>query len=89
MTLHQKIKFLENVLNQPETNYSDIFKADISMFFDEDFSIQNTQFEFLKPLESEEQIQDFIDNLLSHFVLKFDSQSETESDFIHYYLNPN
>ncbi len=32
MTLSEKIEYLKQLLNQPEENYVDAFKADITMF---------------------------------------------------------
>jgi len=87
MTHLQKIQHLENYLNQSNESYSDTFKEDILLYFNEDFTEENAQFEFLKELNSPEAIEQKIEFLLSQFVLKFDPESESESDFIHYYLH--
>ncbi|HBI00103.1 MAG TPA: hypothetical protein PLL09_08115 [Flavobacterium sp.] len=86
MTLLQKIQHLESYLHQSNESYSDTFKADILLYFNEDFTEENPQFEFLKELQSKEAIEQKVDFLLSQFVIKFDSEQETEDDFIHYYL---
>lgn len=86
MKLSEKINFFEEILNQPKENYADTFKADILMFFDDDFSEDNAQLLFLNKLKSKEEIQYWIDKLTSLFVLKFDAEFETENDFIYDYL---
>lgn len=87
MTLLQKIQHLENYLKQFKNSYSDNFKADILLYFNEDFTEENSQFAFLKELNSKEAIEQKVDFLLSQFVLKFDDDQESEDDFIHYYLH--
>ncbi|MFE3847182.1 hypothetical protein ACFX5D_04265 [Flavobacterium sp. LB3P45] len=86
MTTSEKIKYLEQFLNQPEENYADSFKADIIMFFDDDFSKENSQLLFLGYLNSKRDIENWIDKLTSRFVMKFNSEFETENDFIYDYL---
>ena len=86
MTLLQKVQHLESYLNQSNDSYSDTFKADILCYFDEDFTEENPQFEFLKELSNKVAIEQKVDFLLSQFVLKFNSDQETEDDFIYYYL---
>lgn len=81
-----KIEYLEQLLNQIEGNYADTFKADITMFFDDNFSEENLQLLFLDNLNSEQEIENWIEKLTSRFVLKFDSEFETENDFIYNYL---
>lgn len=85
MHLKEKIKILESVLLQ-KNNYADSFKADIVMYFDDDFTVTNKQFHFLNLLQSQKEIQNWVDILTSRFVMKFDSESETENDFIYNYL---
>ena len=87
MKMVTKIRHLKNYLYQKEQNYSDSFKIYIAYYFNEDFSKHNNQLSFLNSLKSEKDIENFVDNLTSKFVLKFDSESETESDFIHHFLN--
>lgn len=86
MTLLEKIECLEQLLNQTEENYADTFKADITMFFDDDFSEENLQLLFLGNLNSQQEIENWIEKLTSRFVMKFDSEFETENDFIYDYL---
>lgn len=89
MKLKQKTKHLENYLHQEKENYADSFKTDIAFYFDEDFSEENQQLGFLNNLNSKKEIETFINNLTSKFVLKFDENQETENDFIHDYINTN
>lgn len=86
MTLNNKIEILKRQLNQSESNYADSFKADIIMYFDEDFSEENEELSFLNKLNSKEEIENFINKLTSRFVMKFDADGESENDFIHDYL---
>ena len=86
MTRLQKILNLKHLLHQSNNSYSDTFKADILIYFNEDFTEENPQFHFLQNLNSKEAIDKKIEFLLSQFTLKFDSEQETENDFIHHYL---
>lgn len=86
MTLLEKIEYLEKLLNQSEENYADTFKADIIMFFDDNFSEENSQLLFLDNLNSKQEIENWVEKLTSRFVMKFDSGFETEIDFIYDYL---
>lgn len=86
MTLFDKINYLKELLNQPYQNYSDTYKSDIIIFFDDDFTINNSQFHFLKKIISKSEIEDWLNNLLSQFVLKFNPKEETENDFISFFL---
>ena len=86
ITLLKKIKFLEKLLKQTEENYADTFKADIIMFFDDNFSEGNSQFLFLDNLNSEQEIENWLEKLTSRFVMKFDLEFEAENDFIYNYL---
>ena len=86
MTLLEKIECLEQLLNQTEENYADTFKADVTMFFDDNFSVENSQLLFLDNLNSEQEIENWVEKLTSRFVMKFDSGFETENDFIYDYL---
>ena len=86
MTLLKKIEYLEELLHQIEENYADTIKADITMFFDDNFSEENSQLLFLDNLDSKQEIENWIEKLTSRFVMKFDSESETETDFIYDYL---
>ena len=86
MTLLEKIEYIEQRLSQTEENYADNFKADITMFFDDDFSEENSQLQFLDNLSSKQEIENWIEKLTSRFVMKFDSGFETETEFIYDYL---
>ena len=86
MILLEKIEYLEQFLNQTEENYADTFKADITMFFDDNFSEENAQLHFLDNLNSKHEIENWVNKLNSRFVMKFDSGFETENDFICDYL---
>ena len=87
MTLSKKIIYLEKLLNQPQENFADSFKQDIILFFDDDFSEKNANLLFLNNLNTQEEIECWLDKLTSRFVLKFDPDAETEKDFIYDYLN--
>ena len=56
------------------------------MFFDNNFSEGNSQFLFLDNLNSEQEIENWLEKLTSRFVMKFDSEFEAENDFIYNYL---
>ena len=86
MTLLEKIEYIEQLLSQTEENYADTFKADITMFFDDDFSEENSQLQFLNNLSSKQEIENWVEKLTSRFIMKFDSGFETENDFICDYL---
>ena len=86
MTLLEKIECLEQLINKTGWNYADTFKADITMFFDDNFSEENSQLQFLDNLNSKQEIENWVDKLTSRFVMKFDSEFETENDFIYNYL---
>lgn len=87
MTLLQKINYLKLLLNKPDDSYADSFKTDILFYFNDDFTEGNLQFNFLNQLETKKEIEKKLEFLISQFVLKFDTDSETEFDFIHYYLH--
>ncbi|MFV8368087.1 hypothetical protein [Flavobacterium sp. LB2R40] len=63
-----------------------VLKADITMFFTDDFSEENSQLLFLDNLNSKQEIENWVDKLTSRFVIKFDSEFENENDFIYDYL---
>lgn len=85
LTLNEKIQHLENYLSQSNENYADSFKEDISMFID-DFTDQNQLLSFLNNIDSLEQIEDWVGNLCSRIILKFDSEGEDINDFIYDYI---
>lgn len=81
-----KISILENYLHQINDNYADTFKTDISLFLGE-FETHNSNLNFLKNLSSNIEIENWVDNLTSKIVLKFNEDEEQLSDFIFYALN--
>ncbi|MDR7369506.1 hypothetical protein [Flavobacterium aquidurense] len=85
LSLNKKIQHLENYLSQPNENYADSFKEDILMFID-DFTNQNKLLSFLNNFNSLEGIENWVDNLCSRIVLKFDSEGEEINDFIYDYI---
>jgi len=85
LSLNEKIIYLESFLNQPSENYADSFKEDILIFID-DLNGQNKFLNFLNKLNSLEEIENWVDNLCSRIVLKFDSENEEINDFIYDYI---
>lgn len=81
LSLNEKIQHLENYLSQSNENYADSFKEDIVMFID-DFTAQNELLSFLNNLNSLEEIENWVGNLCSRIVLKFDSEGEEINDYI-------
>ena len=88
LSLNEKIQHLENYLSQSNENYADSFKEDIVIFLD-DFTNQNKLLSFLNNLNSLEEIENWVDNLCSRLILKFDSEGEEINDFIYDYLQFN
>jgi hypothetical protein len=86
MTFFEKIQYLETYLNLSEDNYADSFKQDIIIYFEEAFIEENKSLGFLKDLKTKEEIVNFVNKLTSRFVMKFDSDFETENDFIYDYI---
>src|SRR5690606_11278865 len=86
LDLTTKLNILEAYLVKPEENYADSFKGDIIMYFNDDFTVQNSQFYFLNGIDDEAGIVKWVDDLLSQFVMKFDDEFESEGDFIFGYL---
>lgn len=82
----EKIDYLKYYLSKDKENYSDTYKDAIILFFDEDFSIHNLQFIFLDKYNHRQEIETWVDRLLSRFVMKFDEEFEQETDFIYDYL---
>lgn len=81
-----KISILENYLIQINDNYTDSFKTDIALFLGE-FEIQNYNLNFLNNLSSSIEIENWVNNLTSKIVLKFNEDEEQLSDFIFYEVN--
>ena len=88
MTVSEKIQYLKNLLYQPEENYADSFKQDIILYFEDNFTRENIQMQFLNQLNTAEEIKNWVEFITSQFVLKFDTEQESEKDFIDYYLSP-
>lgn len=85
LNLIDKIIIFQNYLDIEE-NYADSFKTDISFFFSDYFSEENQELYFLSNLHTKQEIENWIEKLISRFVMKFDSEGETEQDFIYDYL---
>ena len=88
LRLEDKIKVLKAYLSDIKDHYADSFKTDIAFYFNEFEDIQKIDFEFLDELNSQEDIHQWVDNLTSKIVLKFDENEEQLSEFIFYALNP-
>lgn len=76
MNFLEKIKFLENILTKPESNFADSYKADILMFFNDDFVEKNPIFTFLEKLNSKEEIEDWVNKLTSRLVMRIDEDDK-------------
>lgn len=87
LSFNDKISILENYLLQIDGNYADSFKTDIIIFLGE-FKTQNSNLNFLNNLSSNTEIENWVNNLTSKIVLKFNADEEELSDFIFYTLNP-
>ena len=85
LSFEEKIQHLEKYLSQPNENYADSFKEEIAMFLD-DFSNQNKLLLFLNKINSIEEIENWVENLCSRIILKFDSEGEEMNDFIYDYV---
>ncbi|SNR23248.1 hypothetical protein [Flavobacterium sp. ov086] len=85
LSLNEKIQHLENYLSQANENYADTFKEDIVIFID-DFTDQNELLSFLNKIDSLEEIENWVENLCSRIILKFDSEGEEINDFIYDYI---
>lgn len=60
----------------------------ILLFFLGEFKTQNSNLNFLNNLSSNIEIENWVNNLTSKIVLKFNADEEELSDFIFYTLNP-
>lgn len=78
---NQKIEILEKYLSEVHDNYGDSFKTDILFYFDE-FTIDNPKLLFLNQFETEKEVLQWVDSLISQIILKFDSECEQLTDFI-------
>jgi len=86
LSYDDKIKFLKLYLSDIKDNYADSFKTDILLYFDDFENLQENgiKLNFLKNLNSEEEIYNWINNLTSKIVMKFNEEEEELSDFIFY-----
>jgi len=80
-----KISFLEEYLTKPNNLYTDAIKADILIYLDV-FDIQNTNLKFLENLSSKEEIENWVNKLISRIILKYDEKGELLTDFIYDYI---
>ena len=81
LMLNDKISYLENYLNKIEDNYAESFKADIAIYID-DFHLNNSRLYFLNNLNSNKEIENWVQILISRIVMKFDIECESLNDFI-------
>lgn len=81
-----KIEILKAYLSDIKDNYADSFKTDIWFYFDafENVEENNVKLSFLKKLKSKEDIHNWVDNLTSKIVMKYNEEEEQLSDFIFY-----
>jgi hypothetical protein len=86
LKFEEKIDILKNHLSTIEDNYADSFKTDIFFYFG-DFNINDGKLNFLNNLISENEINQWVNNLTSKIVLKFNEEEEELSDFIFYSTN--
>ena len=89
MTRNEKVKILENYLTRKPENYRDSYKTDIYLFFNEDFTDENTLFGFLDSFSDQSEIEQWVDFVTSQIVLKFDEEVETIGDFIGEFIHQN
>lgn len=87
LKLDDKIEILRMCLLDIKDSYADSFKTDIIFYFNEFEDVQKVDFSFLKKLDSKEEIHNWVDNLTSKIVVKFNEEEEQLSDFIFYAVN--
>ncbi|MBP9760473.1 MAG: hypothetical protein KBD24_03880 [Candidatus Pacebacteria bacterium] len=76
-----KIQKLNESLLKETGRYSDTFKEDMLIFFSECEENSDT-YDFLDKLNNENEIATWIENVVSHIILKFDEECGDISDFI-------
>lgn len=86
MTHPEKTQALESCLNNVSQHYRDSLKTDLYLFFNEDFSEDNPQMDFLHRFESTSEIEQWVDFVTSQIMLKFDKEVESLGDFVGEYL---
>lgn len=85
LDITEKLEYLEAYLNKRSENYAETFKAEILLKL-EPIELSNPLLGFLTKLESFEDIENWVNRLLSRIVLKFDEEHEQLNDFIDDYL---
>ena len=69
LSFEEKISYLEHILNKSAENYADSFRTEILFFFD-NFTTENIKLQFLKNLQSFNEIESWIIKLTSRIVMK-------------------
>lgn len=70
----EKIEYLHKILRTDDGTYADSFKFDITIFFDE-FELSNTLFDFLDNLNTDKEIEDWVNKLMNRIVMHEDDDS--------------
>ena len=83
-----KVKVLKAYLFDSKESYADSFKTDILFYFDglDTIKEDNTKLNFLENLNSKQDIHNWVDNLTSKIVMKYNEEEEQLSDFIFYQI---
>lgn len=84
LSFEKKILYLETLLSSVSTPYRDGLKTDILIYLGE-FNTENPELKFLKKFNNKAEINLWLENLLSHIVLKYDEESKQLSCFISEY----
>lgn len=84
----EKIQKLKDYLCSESGSYADTFRSDILDFLS-NYDDNEAVYDFLQELKNESDIKFWVDNVLSHIVLKFDEQFEDISDFIYQFTIMN
>jgi hypothetical protein len=77
LTFQEKIRLLENSLNKIDENYADSFRTEIIYFIDK-FNSENQLLYFLKNLNTNYEIENWISKLTSRIVMKEDELEVNE-----------
>jgi len=89
MALTKKIEVLENYLAQPSQICRVMFKTDIYLFFNKEFTPKNSSLNFLNILDTQTKIEKWVDHVTSRVVLKFDEGEELLGLFIDAFVEHN
>ena len=81
----EKISYLESTLHVVSGNYVDSFKTEIAFYF-EDFEEENVKLMFVNKFSTHQEIDNWVEKLVSRIILKFDSDNEQLNDFIFDYI---